>query len=63
MQYLDIFYTDVLGWVKLADMYMELNLCMQVFSVCVVVKYPIPIAVYAAVVYLFIIILSTTEAL
>ena len=27
---------DVSGWVKLVDMYTELNLCMQVFSVCVV---------------------------
>ena len=34
--YLEIFYMDVSGWVKLADMYAELNLCMQVFSVCVV---------------------------
>ena len=32
MWYLDIFYMDVSGWVKLADMYVELNLCMQVFS-------------------------------
>ena len=36
MWYLDIFYTDVSGWVKLADIYAELNLCMQVFSACVV---------------------------
>ena len=35
-QYLDIFYTDVKGWVKLADMHVELNLCMQAFSVCTV---------------------------
>ena len=34
--YIDIFYMDVKGWVKLTDMYAELNLCMQVFSVCVV---------------------------
>ena len=36
--YLDIFYTDVSGWVKLVDMYVELNLCMQAFSVCVVLR-------------------------
>ena len=34
--YLDIFYTDVEGWVELADMYVKLNLCVQAFSVCVV---------------------------
>ena len=31
-QYLDIFYMDVEGWVKLTDMYAELNLCVQAFS-------------------------------
>ena len=36
MWYLDIFYTNVEGWVKLADMYMKLNLCVQAFSVCTV---------------------------
>ena len=35
--YLDIFYTDVEGWVELADMYMKLNLCVQAFSACTVV--------------------------
>ena len=34
--YLDIFYTDVSGWVKLVDMYAELNLCIQASSACAV---------------------------
>ena len=34
--YLDIFYTDVEGWVELVDMYAKLNLCVQAFSVCAV---------------------------
>ena len=36
MWYLDIFYMDVSGWVKLVDMYAELNLCMQASSACAV---------------------------